>query len=200
MSTTYSTTREHRDSSLPGVPTSSLVARLARTLGLGALVASAGLLAGLGVLRATSVFRLVPQDDPQIWVKSGCGSAEAAVRAALHATPEEPVFLVPLDQHSASMQNACRSTLATLDHEGYWWLEYFPEPWLCQRFADEASEHHGEPIPVPRFYADGRIVSDGIGDDVFARLGRPELQQHVTFFGSSTTEQSVEGAGDPPSS
>ena len=183
MSAAFSTPSEHHDSSPRRVTKRGVAARLVRTLGLGALVAACGLLASQGVLMATNVFGLVPSDGPQIWVKSGCGFAEAAVRAALHATPEKPVFLVPLDQDSETTRNACRSTLAALDHEGYWWLEHLPEPWLCQRFADEASEHHGESIPVPRFYADGRFVSDGISEDAFERLGHPELQAHVIYFG-----------------
>lgn len=185
------------DSHVNAAPRRGLVARVARTLGLGALVASAGLLVGVGVLAATDVMWLIPRDGPQIWVKSGCTFAEAAARAAQHATPEQPVFLVPLDQSSEMTQGACRSTLAALDHEGHWWLGLFPEPWLCQRFADAASEHHGEPIPVPRFYAEGRLVSDGLHDDAFLRLGRPELQRHVTIFRSSAIEQPVEAAGDP---
>jgi hypothetical protein len=187
MSTASSTTSEHHGSSPRGLTKRRGAARLGRTLGLGALVAASGLLLGLGVLQATSVFALVPSDGPQIWVKSGCGFAEAAVRAALHAEPENPVFLVPLDQDSETTRTACRSTLAALDHEGYWWLAHLPEPWLCQRFADEASEHHGETIPVPRFYAEGRFVSDGISEDAFARLGHPELQKHVTYFGSGSS-------------
>lgn len=166
----------------PGV-----VARLARALGPGLLVASAGLLAGVGVLKATDVLALIPDDGPQVWVRSGCGAAEAAARAAQHATPEAPVFMVPLDQDSEMAQGACRSTLAALDHEGHWWLQYFPEPWLCQRFAEEASEHHGEPIPVPLFYADGQLVCDGLCDEAFAGLGRPELQQYVTFIKRSAS-------------
>lgn len=157
-------------------------ARLIRSLVLGVLVAMGGALVGLGILRATDVFSLIPDDGPQIWVKSGCTAANAAVRAALHATPEKPVYLIPLDQGGMVMQSACRSTLATLDYEGYRWLRFFPERWLCQRFADNANQHMGEPIPVPRFYADGQFICDGLCEGVFQRLGRPELQQFLTFI------------------
>jgi hypothetical protein len=187
MNATITTTTEDHDSNPRAVTRPGVVARLARALGPGVLVASAGLLVGLGVLRATNVLRLIPQDGPQIWVRSGCGAAEAAVRAALHATPEQPVFMVPLDQNSEMAQSACRSTLAALDHEGHWWLQYFPERWLCQRFAEEASEHHEDPIPVPTFYADGRLVCDGLCDEAFEGLGLPELQQYVTFVRPSAS-------------
>jgi len=187
MNATHTTTTEDHDSSTRTARRRGVVARLARALGPGVLVASAGLLVGLGVLRATSVFQLVPEDGPQIWVRSGCGAAEAAVRAALHATPEEPVYLIPLDQNSETAQSACRSTLAALDHDGHWWLQPFPERWLCQRFAEEASEHHNDPIPVPLFYADGQLVCDGLCDEAFEGLGHPELQRFVTFTRPSSS-------------
>jgi hypothetical protein len=163
---------------------SGAVARIARALGLGALVALGGMVVGLGVLRATNVFALIPRDGPQIWASSGCMFAEAAVRAALHATPEKPVFLIPLDQRSEVTQSACRSTLAALDHEGYRWLRYLPERWLCQRFADEATAHLdlSAQFSVPRFYAGGEHICDGLCEGAFERIGRPELHQFVTVI------------------
>lgn len=172
-----------------------IVAWLPRALGFGLLATTGGLLVGLGVLRMTSVIRLIPADGPQIWVESGCGAAEAAMRAALHATPEKPVFLIPRDQRKEITQEACRATLAALDHRGYWWLRHFPERWLCQRFADDANEYHDERITVPRFYAGGQVICDGICDGAFARIGHPELQQYVTVF--SQPEDS-EAPGESP--
>lgn len=183
MSAVFDGTIKDRDLDTRKAAKSGAVVRLGRALGLGVSVALGGLLLGLGVLRATNVFQLIPHDEPLIWVKSGCGAAEAVVRAALHATPEKPVFLIPIDQRSETTQNACQSTLAALDHKGYRWLRYFPERWLCQRFADDANEHlGGEPVTVPRFYAGGQLLCDGICEGAFERLGHPELQQFVTYF------------------
>ena len=186
MNAAFDKSIKDRDLDTRKAAKSGAVVRLARALGLGVLVALGGLLCGLGVLRATNVFQLVPHDEPQIWVKSGCGAAEAVVRAAQHATPEEPVFLIPLDQSSETTKNACQSTLAALDHKGGKWLRYFPERWLCQRFADEASARLGdEPVTIPRFYAGGQLICDGICEGAFERLGHPELQQFVTYFSLS---------------
>lgn len=154
--------------------------RFLRAIGPAGIVALGGLLVGLGVLRATNVLLLIPGDSPQLWVRSGCSYAEIATRAALRATLERPVFLVPIDQKSDMAQDACRRTLAVLDHEGYRWLKYFPEPWLCQRLADEAAARIDEPMGL-RFYADGAFICKGICDDVFERIGRPELQQFITL-------------------
>lgn len=145
-------------------------------------LALGGLLVGLGVLRATNVFWLIPQDAPQLWVRSGCGWAERAVDAALHAELDRPVFLIPLDQTSEKARSACRRTLAVLDYEGYRWLRYFPERWLCQRFADDAAAHVKEPIGGLRFYAGGEFICDGLCDGAFDRIGRPELQEFTTFI------------------
>lgn len=160
---------------------SSAIAPIFRTLGVGTFVALGGLLLSLGILRATNVFRMIPSDGAQIWVRSGCAAAEAAVRAALRATQDKPVFLVPLDQDSELMRKSCRSTLVVLGQEGYWWLQYFPERWLCHRLAIDAGHHFDSPIPVPRFYTGGRIICDGLCEGAFEHLGRPELQQFVFF-------------------
>jgi len=182
MNAAFQRALEDGDSPTPERVQPGVVARFMRAFGLGTAVALVGLLLGLGILRATNVFGLIPRDGPQIWVRSGCKMAEAAVRAALHSSPDEPVFLIPLDQSSEMTQNACRSTLATLDHQGYRWLRYFPEQWLCQRFADGANEHLGEPIPVPAFYTGGQLICEGLCDGAFERIGRPRLQQFVTVF------------------
>jgi hypothetical protein len=154
--------------------------RFVRAIGAAGVVALGGLLVGLGVLRATNVLLLIPGDSPQLWVRSGCVYADIAIRAALHATPDRPVFLVPIDQKSDLARDACRGTLAVLDHEGYRWLRYFPEHWLCQRLADEAAARIEEPMSL-QFYADGAPICRGICDDVFERIGRPELQQFITL-------------------
>lgn len=164
---------------------SGAVGRILRAVGFGGILALMGLLAGLGVLRATNVFWLIPHDAPQIWVRSGCGYAEAAVRAAQHYEPDRPVYIIPVDQRSEMARNACRTTLVVLNHEGYRWLRYFPEQWLCQRFADHATAHVGEPIGL-RFYANGEVICNGLCEGAFDRIGRPELQQFLTLTDSSS--------------
>lgn len=159
------------------------------------LVVMLGVLLGLAILRGTSVFSLLPYGEPKIWISSGCGAAEAAVRAAQHAEPERPVFLIPLDQVSEVTRDACHETLAALDAEGYWWLRHFSEPWLCQRFAADAAEYFDDPILVPRFYVGEQKICDGLCEGAFERLGRPELQQYVTFV-----KPSVGGSSVPSSS
>lgn len=164
-------------------------ARFMRALGLWAVVLGGGLLAGLFIVRATSVLRQIPQDGPLIWVRSGCGAAEAAVRAASHAPPDHPIFLIPLDQKSEAMKQACDSTLSALEREGSWWLRIFPESWLCQRFAEEATAQLDVPIPVPRFHLGGKHICDGLCQGAFERLGYPGLDRFATLI--------TPGSGEP---
>lgn len=140
-----------------------------------------GMAVGLGILRATSVFDLIPSDAPVIWVGSGCGYVDATIRAALRAEPDRPVYFVPLDQRSEMTREACRATLAALDRSGYQRLSWLPDSWLCQRLADTAasklSEQH---VPLPVFFIGERRICDGAcGGQDFERIGRPELQQFM---------------------
>lgn len=138
---------------------------------------------GLLTLRMTDVYRLLPDEAPQVWVRSGCTAADAAVRAALRSSPERPIYLVPLDQTSDIAKSACHSTLTALHSDGYVWLQLLPEPWLCQRLADTASEYGSTRAPaVPMFYLDGEIICEGLCEGAFESIGRPEVQQYVTLF------------------
>lgn len=146
-----------------------------------AIPALLGLLGGLGILKATSVFDLIPTDEPSIWVGSGCGYVEATIRAALHAEPDRPVYLVPVDQRSETARSACRATLASLEHDGYQWLSWFPESWMCQRLADTAATTLGdERVTLPIYYVGGQRICDGAcAGQAFERIGRAELRQFM---------------------
>lgn len=149
------------------------------------ILAMLGLIAGFGLLKATSVFDLIPRDEPAIWVGSGCGYADATTRAALHADPDRPVYLIPLDQRSETAKSACRATLAALERAGYQQLSWFPESWLCQRLADAAASALGdEHVSLPLFFIGGQRICDGACDgQAFERIGRAELQQFMTLTG-----------------
>jgi hypothetical protein len=182
MNTSFIRTTDDRDAFAQMNTKPSRLRRIVRALKLPILIVLGGILLGFSILWTTNMFRLIPPDGPMIWVKSGCGAAEAAVRAAQHAEPGRPVFLIPLDQNSETTKAACHETLTELSHDGRWWLQYFPESWLCQRFAEHATEHLGAPIPVPRFSVGAQKICDGLCESAFERIGRPELQQFVTFI------------------
>lgn len=182
MTESNSNTVAHREQGSKTTNRLRAAPRVMRALGSWAVVAVGGLFVGLLIVRATDVFRQIPQDGPLIWVRSGCGAAEAAVRAASHAPTDKPIFLIPLDQNSEAMQNACHLTLSALDQEGSWWLQYFPESWLCQRFAEEATKQLDAPIPVPRFYLGGEQLCDGLCQGAFERLGHPGLDRFATLI------------------
>src|SRR5690606_19325017 len=134
------------------------------------------------VLSLTNIWLLLPDHEPRIWLRSGCEFSETAADAAFHAGFDDPIFFVPLDQSAPTTQRACRKNIEVLSRKGFVWLQIFPSEWMCNRLAVEAKQQMEEqraPVRVPAFYLGESMICEGLCDDAFVKIARPNLQHLV---------------------